>query len=174
MTGKHHLIAGGITGACVATSAILSGNVNYLVIGGTILTTMIGSLFPDIDTRTSKLGKKMKITSTIISKMFGHRGFLHSPIFIVLTICALSYIFNSNNIQQFSLLWQGFAIGMINHLVCDMMTKGGVPILYPFNKVKVSFTFMRSGSKWECIPLSIVCALTIIATVFFCSAGTFL
>ena len=80
MTGKHHLIAGTVTGACLATSAVVAGNANYLIVGGAVLTTMIGSLFPDIDSSTSKLGSKMKITSTIINKLFGHRGFLHSPL----------------------------------------------------------------------------------------------
>lgn len=174
MTGKHHLIAGTVTGACVATSAIVSGNVNYLLIAGTVATTMVGSLFPDIDSSTSKLGSKMKITSTIINKLFGHRGFLHSPLFIVFMMWLLNHIFTSNNIQTYSLLWQGFAFGMMTHLLCDMMTKGGIPILYPFNRVKISFTFMKSGSKWEWIPLVIVCSLIVVATILLCNAGTFL
>ncbi len=174
MTGKHHLIGGTVTGACLATSAILAGDANYLIVGGAVLTTILGSLFPDLDSSTSKLGSKMKITSTIINKLFGHRGFLHSPLFIVFMMWLLNRIFVTNNIQEYSLLWQGFAFGMMNHLICDMMTKGGIPILYPFSRVKVSFTFMKSGSKWEWIPLLLVCILCAVATFLMCSAGTFL
>lgn len=175
MTGKHHLIAGAVCGVCVGASAIIApGNTSYLIACGAVGTTMIGSLLPDIDSRTSKLGSKMKITSFLANKLFGHRGFLHSPLFIVFVMWLLNFIFTKNGIQDYSLLWQGLAFGMINHLMCDMMTKGGIPILYPFFKLKLSFTNMKSGSKWELIPLILVCILTVVATYVLCKNGTFI
>ena len=175
MTGKHHLIAGTVCGVCVGASAIIApGNTSYLIACGAVGTTMIGSLLPDIDSRTSKLGSKMKIASFLANKLFGHRGFLHSPLFIVFMMWLLNLIFTKNNISEYSLLWQGLAFGMINHLFCDMMTKGGIPILYPFSKMKLSFTFMKSGSKWEFIPLILMCVLTVVATIVLCKNGTFI
>jgi inner membrane protein len=174
MTGKHHLIAGSIAGCCVAASTIVKGDPNVLLIGGTVLTTMVGSLFPDIDSRTSKLGSKMKITSTIASKLFGHRGFLHSPLFAICMFLLCNILFEHFQIEKYSLLYYGFVIGIINHFACDITTKGGIPLLYPMTKAKFSFSPMKSGSKWEFIPLAIVCSLSVILTIVFCYHNTFL
>lgn len=173
MTGKHHLIAGTTTGLCCVASILISGRVEFAV-AGVIPATMIGSLFPDIDSSTSKLGSKMKITSKIIGLFFGHRGFLHSPLFIVGFMLLLNYIFTQNGIVQYNYLWQCFSFGMMSHLVCDMCTKGGIPLLYPFNRGKFSFTWMKSGSKREFIPLTIVCILTVLSAILLISGGTFL
>ena len=175
MIGRHHLIAGTVCGLCVGASTVLSkSDPSYLLACGAVATTIIGSLVPDIDSRTSKLGSKMKITSFLANKLFGHRGFLHSPLFIVVMMCLMGFLFNKGEISEYSVLWQGLSFGMMNHLICDMMTKGGIPILYPFYRFKLSFTNMKSGSKWELVPLIIVCLLTITATVLLCKNGTFL
>ena len=171
MTGKHHLISGTVAGGCVATSYILQNQqenfkVTIPIVIGTVIVTGIGSLFPDIDTKTSKMGKKMRITSTIINKMFGHRGFLHSPIFAVAMFFLLRYIFNVNNISEYSVLYYGFVAGIINHFICDMMTKGGIPLLYPFQKVKFSLTPLKSGSKYEIVSLIAVCILSVTICFF--------
>lgn len=174
MTGKHHLVAGTVAGCCVLASTIIEGDTNYLVAGGTVLTTMVGSLFPDIDSRTSKLGSKMKITSAIVSKLFGHRGFLHSPLFalVMLLICGL--MFKKASISGYALLYYGFVIGMLNHLFCDMLTKGGIPLFYPALRWKFSILPMKSGSKWEFIPLTITCVLMVVITILLIYGGTFL
>lgn len=174
MTGKHHLIAGTVAGCCVLASTIIEGEANYLVSGATVLTTMVGSLFPDIDSKTSKLGSKLKITSTIANKLFGHRGFLHSPLFVMVMALICGLIFNKASLQQFSLLYYGFIIGMVNHLFCDLLTKGGIPLFYPASRWKFSISPMKSGSKWEFIPLTITCTICVVLTILMVSSGTFL
>lgn len=174
MTGKHHLTAGTVVGLCTATSLIVSGVRNPIFIGGTILTAMLGSLFPDLDSRTSKLGSKLKLTSAIISKLFGHRGFFHSLLFSLVMAGLCIFAFWKYDISEYIYLWQGFIIGILNHLFCDMFTKGGVPFLYPFCKTKFRLTKMKSGSKFETLSLSIVCLLCIFLTYVLCKEGIFL
>lgn len=174
MTGKHHLTAGTVVGLCTATSLIVSGVRNPIFIGGTILTAMLGSLFPDLDSRTSKLGSKFKLTSTIVSKLFGHRGFLHSLFFALLMAGICVFAFWKYEITQYIYLWQGFVIGIVNHLVCDMMTKGGVPLFHPLWKKKFRLTWMKSGSKYETIFLTLICSICIAITYLMCKKGIFL
>ena len=169
MTGKHHIIASTDAGACIITSALSNNYHNIPVLIGTVGTTALGGLFPDIDSKTSKLGSKFKITSTIISKLFGHRGFLHSPIFAVAMFFLLRWVFVKNNIADYSLLYYGFVFGILNHFFCDMATKGGIPLLYPFQKVKFSISPMKSGSKYE-IGVVIFISLIIVAITFLCIA----
>ena len=72
MNGTHHLIAGTCVATCLSTSVIISGNYNALPILAGFAGTVIGSLFPDIDTSTSKIGRKVKHISKIINK-FNYR-----------------------------------------------------------------------------------------------------
>lgn len=174
MKGRNHLICGTVTGCCLMASTILSGEADYGVTGMAVAATMVGSLFPDIDSRTSKLGSKMKITSTIANKLFGHRGFLHSPLFVLVALGILSIVFTKAEIKEYSLIYYGFIIGMINHLFCDMLTKGGIPLFYPLSKWKFSILPMKSGSKWEFIPLFITCIIICVITGLFILGGTFL
>ena len=59
-----------------------------------ILITILFSIFPDIDARQSKIGKKYKFISTTINFIFGHRGFFHA-IYIPLLLYFIFY--NINN-----------------------------------------------------------------------------
>lgn len=118
---------------------------------------VIGSLFPDIDHRGSYLGRKAKITSTITNALFGHRGITHSPIamtiFVFLLYMASKLFFISPIIK----LWFiGFFLGILSHIFLDMLTKGGVPLLYPFSKKKISLTNIKTGSVGEKVIMIII------------------
>ena len=167
MTGKHHLIAGIGAGICMTSSLIYFKDTTTVPAVCTGIGLVVGSLFPDIDSSTSKLGKRVKPVSKIISKLFGHRGFFHSLIFIGLLFLLLKHIFDTKNISQYSVIYIGFCCGCLLHLVCDIMTKGGVPLLYPFSKFKFHLTWMKSGSKYEPIALEFV-ILCIVAVTILC------
>ena len=167
MTGKHHLIAGIGAGICMTSSLIYFKDTTTVPAVFTGVGLVVGSLFPDIDSSTSKLGKRVKPVSKIISKLFGHRGFFHSLIFIGLLFLLLKHIFDTKNISQYNVIYIGFCCGCLLHLVCDMMTKGGVPLLYPFSKFKFHLTGMKSGSKYEPIALGFV-ILCIVAVTILC------
>ncbi len=169
MNGKHHSIAGLCTATCLTATEIAyhcPQNWHEVIpIAGMVVATYIGSLFPDIDTRTSKLGKKMKISSAIVSKLFGHRGFFHSPLFVAIAFLLCWRIFLWQNIMDYSVIFLGFIAGMLTHLACDMATKGGLPLFYPYNRKRFSISVIESGSKWEWIPLTFICLLSIGLTV---------
>ena len=169
------MISGIVTGGGICASLIANGNTNYGIVIGTGMATVFGSLLPDIDSRTSKLGKKFRITSKIVSKLFGHRGFLHSPLFIILLFLLINGILSKNGINQtFYYLNYGLAFGCLNHLFCDMLTKGGIPLFYPFQKIKFSILPMKSGSKYEIVPLILTCILQVVIAFIFVSKNIFI
>lgn len=91
----------------------------------------VGSMFPDIDHGGTALGK----SAPYISKLVKHRGLTHSLLFTGIM----------------SLLNPWFGIGMIVHIVFDMMTKRGVQLLYPWNK-RIRFPLAKyavTGGKFE-------------------------
>lgn len=161
MKGKNHLIAGVCTAGCLTASAIIEHEVGIIPIAGMAAAACFGSLFPDIDSRTSKLGKRMKFTSWLCSKVFGHRGFLHSPLFVALTYLVFWLVFDKCGITEYNYIWGGFIAGMLMHLMCDMATKGGLPLLYPWARYRFRFGVLESGSKWEWVSLTFIMVLTI-------------
>ena len=94
---------------------------------------IIGSVLPDIESPTSKIGRKLKPLSTIIymlSKPFGKTGENHRGIFhdlgLAILLCFASYFY-------FPELF-GFWIGVLTHLVLDSMNPSGVPFFF-FKKI---------------------------------------
>jgi len=112
-----------------------------------ILIAVLFSIFPDIDARQSKIGKKYKFTSAIISFVFGHRGFFHS-IYIPLILYFIFYYIN-NEI--------GIAIlaGYFSHLFMDALTKNGIRPLHPLVNKKINGPF-RTNSILERILFLII------------------
>jgi len=75
MTGSSHLLLGtavGITAAMSCCENIISVP-GLCVVGGCV----VGSLFPDIDSGTSKISCRMPVLSFFIRILFGHRNLLH-------------------------------------------------------------------------------------------------
>lgn len=152
MKYKTHLVGGLLLGtATVGVASGLAGggevaSPELIYMGGAV----IGSLFPDIDHKGSYIGRRMKITSGIISSLFKHRGATHSPIIMggfVSLLYLLSRAFFPLDIIP--ILLSGFFVGIISHILLDMITKGGVPLLYPLIDKKINLTNMKTGSSGE-------------------------
>lgn len=106
------------------TEEIINGNYIFLILG-----SIIGSIFPDIDHKYSNFGKFFYLISTPMNKLLGHRGFTHSLTactIISIILIKIKKIFNISNE-----LIQGFIIGYISHLIGDIFTKKGIPLLWP-------------------------------------------
>lgn len=162
MTGKSHLVCGIFGGL---TYGVISGDFSSSVLIPTIITSAIGGLTPDIDSPNSKIGRKIKPISWLANRLCGHRGLIHTPFFVAIVSCLiLTLMFISNNINNYYLLIS-FVIGYTGHLLLDTFTVEGIMWLYPFNKKKIHFTNIKTGSIFEylisiiCIP--IVCLLVI-------------
>ena len=48
-----------------------------------VITSVWGEMTPDIDTVNSTISRRIPIIPRLINRKFGHRGLLHSPIFLV-------------------------------------------------------------------------------------------
>src|SRR3989338_1951584 len=69
---------------------------------------------PDIDTKDSKISRKIPILPSILSIFTTHRGIIHS-IYPVIILSAILYPYNS-----FYTL--AFIIGYLSHLILDALT----------------------------------------------------
>lgn len=121
------------------TNEIVYGNYVYLIIGN-----MIGSIFPDIDHKYSNLGKFFYLISALINKLLGHRGFTHS------LISWISFLIIFIKINQHSHvpneLIHGFLLGYFSHLIADVFTKQGIPLLWPF-KIHFSLPILKNNKN---------------------------
>ena len=77
MTGKNHLIFGGLCGGLVLYHEYVGG-VPIVPTAVAVGTCVLGNLLPDIDVPTSVIGKLLKPFSILFQKIFGHRTFFHS------------------------------------------------------------------------------------------------
>jgi len=109
---------------------------------------IFGTIFPDIDSSSSKLGRKFKL----VSFLFGHRKFFHS-VFAAVFFSLLIYLF-SYDFAKF------FFIGYISHLFLDSFTKKGIKIFYPIN-YRIS-GFFKTGNFLEYFLFFILIILIII------------
>ena len=96
---------------------------------------LLGSIFVDVDSRGSKIGRRLWFLSWI----FKHRGIVHSLVGCVF-VSLIVGVFN---------LWAGFGffIGYVSHLVLDVLTPMGIRLFWPL-KFRVR-GFIRSGSWVE-------------------------
>ena len=164
--------------------------VDMLLLSGGV----VGSLLPDLDHINSYAGKKLWFISSFLNmmtrifkyfkleklaKLSGHRGLMHSVVYWILTSILLlflpEYIVNSLESVQVSALAMaiykvfvfGIFIGTISHILLDMMTVSGVPILIPisYKKIKIPFN-VRTNSNGEKV-VSVVLILITIVMVFY-------
>jgi inner membrane protein len=91
----------------------------------------IFSIIPDIDTTKSAIGTICYPVAWILNRKAGHRTITHSLMFFVFiwTIFKLMLYFgilHDTNIKLIALF------ALLSHLILDMMTVSGIPLLYPF------------------------------------------
>jgi len=106
---------------CVATG--------FLPTPAHALLAVLGSMFPDVDTPTSLVGRMVPWVSQRIHARWGHRTITHSFL-VVLIFIALTYSF-----LPFEWILP-FLVGWISHfyLPGDMQTRTGVALFWPWKK----------------------------------------
>lgn len=147
MTGKTHIL-GGIA-ASLAYAHIANEDPIILVSAG-----IVGALLPDICHSGSKLGRKLPLLSKIINKLFGHRTFTHSLLFLVLIASLMNAIFPNEVIKT------GIIVGMVSHYILDMATKNGIKLFFPINLTVRFPVTTKTGSKIESIVFSILALIS--------------
>ncbi|QCR36327.1 metal-dependent hydrolase [Nissabacter sp. SGAir0207] len=130
MTAEGHLIFS-VACAIFAKKAELTPELAqgdwWHIIPGALVT----SLLPDIDHPRSLLGRRLKWISVPISRMFGHRGFTHSLLAVAIGIL----LFRAKLPPEWGIpldVLHAMIVGYLSHIVADMLTPAGVPLLWPF------------------------------------------
>lgn len=121
----------------IAASLFLCGD----FVSGLILS--VGSILPDIDSRNSLLGKSLPF----IPKFIKHRTITHSILFLFGCYFINVYLF----------------YGCCLHILLDMMTKMGCPLLWPIGiDFKLPFAWFTKTGGWV---EGIVFSLSLIAVI---------
>lgn len=132
--GRTHALAGLVIGLFFIKFLVISSFFQSVIF---VLLVLFGALFPDVDTPSSLLGRKIKP----LSSFFSHRGIFHS--FFILALFALLIFLLSSFLFAFA-----FMVGFISHVLLDMLSKEGLRV-FPFKK-KIK-GFIRVGSWKETI-----------------------
>ncbi len=128
-----------------------------------ISTSLIGSIFPDIDNEKSHFGQLTKPISSFIcafgSKGYNHRGLFHS---------FLLYAFLGIIAYLYAPYLLGFFVGAISHLILDAFNPAGDP-LFPFlSKPRLHLANIPSQSGL-CTVISFVFFILILAFGIVCA-----
>ncbi|MEK9201137.1 MAG: metal-dependent hydrolase, partial [Patescibacteria group bacterium] len=106
---------------------------------------MLGGLGPDLDEATADIWDKLRggsLISRIISPLLGgHRLISHSILGMWLIGIGLKWLLAKIGavlIVDMNIVWWAFMIGYASHLISDMLTKEGVPLLFP---IPIKFGF---------------------------------
>lgn len=141
MTYKTHLSTG-LLFSSIVFLLIYKIELSPILVLILIISTVLGSSAPDLDTPTGELWDKIpcgSIISRIVNPVFigGHRHLSHSIIglgiftgLFYLLIKSIPYIPIIHN-SEFIIL--AYLIGHLSHLFADMFTEAGVPLLFPFD-----------------------------------------
>lgn len=129
MDYMSHSIGGALTGlgvGYISTKAGIDCSVGLMLVGG-----VIGGLLADIDHPKSYVGSKVRLISDMLYSTVGHRTLTHSLLFVIVAGSIVG-LFNIS-------LGVGVALGILSHIVLDMLTGSGVAYLYPFQRKRIKW-----------------------------------
>jgi inner membrane protein len=119
----------------------------------------VGGLFPDIDQPTSDFWDNFRfgpfIAKVVCPALGGHRHISHSLLGLFLVGWGSKLflqLLSSVVLIDMHIVWWCFMIGVVSHILMDMPTKDGVPLLWPlkwkFGIPPIRSLRMESG-KWQ-------------------------
>jgi inner membrane protein len=124
--------------------ALAHGDWWHIIAGG-----LLTCLLPDIDHPRSFLGQRLKWLSLPIARVFGHRGFTHSLLAIAAGILLFTFKFASDMLIPLD-AFHGMIIGYLSHIVADMLTPAGVPLLWPCRwRFRIPIIASQKGNQLE-------------------------
>jgi inner membrane protein len=130
MTGPNHIVGG-----TVFTGLFCSfWNVNIFANPWYIVATLFFSILADIDHKRSPMGTVFSFTGLpqYLDRNYGHRTITHSLFLYVPLGLLISVAESFLNTERVYTIIYFLAYG--SHLIFDMMTVSGVPLLFPYKK----------------------------------------
>jgi len=157
MLSSTHAAVGAAIGC---TAAHLLGGPNPLLASSLIIGSTIGSIALDVDTISSRVSRSniaMLSLSFLIEEIFGHRGLVHTPLFIGILCIAEAFLLHTYSSAApgvtlfIGFFGSAFILGAISHLLLDMLTPMGVMLLYPFSKKRyvIPNPIVKGKSRFE-------------------------
>ena len=143
MTAEGHLlfsIACAVFAKNAELTPVLAQGDWWHIVPSAILTCLL----PDIDHPKSFLGQRLKWISKPIARAFGHRGFTHS-LLAVFALLATFYLKVPEGWFIPADALQGMVLGYLSHILADMLTPAGVPLLWP---CRLSW-FPKRATNWN-------------------------
>ena len=137
MTGQSHLFGGTLIGVSYMISTNFTMDIPFTI------GSLIGSIFPDIDEGTSKISNKVPLFSFVTRLFVGHRGIIHTPVFLIILSIIIQSICTVLHIPEHFIF--GFVLGFLCHLFQDTMTRRGIKWLYPVVNKSFHIMSLRSG-----------------------------
>lgn len=101
----------------------------------------IAALLPDLDHSGSYAGRRAPVLSTMVRISFGHRGALHSLVAAAAAALAVG-------LAGGPALALAAGAGYLAHLLGDLLTPSGVPLLWPWPG-RVRVPLVRTGGLLE-------------------------
>lgn len=144
--------------AFIGRSYIPTGTVTSAIMSiPLVITFLIASVLPDIDTPNSFIGKRIPLISWPLKLIAGHRGIMHS-VFIPLIGAALLFAITRATAYPLA-----FTAGYLLHLLLDSLTPAGI---YPLSKIiplRLRGPFKTGGIVDSCLFIG---SFLIIGVVF--------
>src|SRR5215210_3117186 len=150
MSGPNHVV-GGIVFTVIYLSMF---DTNILSKPLYLGMTAFFAVLADVDHTRTPIGKLFYPIAKYLDKKHGHRTLTHSLIFYfvgILTVGLIEVLLNNKTGVYFQIFIWSYG----SHLIFDMLTKQGVPLLYPFKKnpcvmpANPDFRFRSSDIKTE-------------------------
>lgn len=137
MNGRTHLVIALAAGVAVASVAPPDMAMRAMVIA----TAGVGGLLPDVDHPKSIISGYLPGVGGAVRLVASHRGPTHS-LFFVSTILAVLFALHA---PQWIIA--AAAGGLVSHILADMLTVAGVPILLPVSRR--AFRLAPSAVLWS-------------------------
>lgn len=148
MTAEGHLlfsIACAVFAKNAELTPVLAQGDWWHIVPSAILTCLL----PDIDHPKSFLGQRLKWISKPIARAFGHRGFTHS-LLAVFALLATFYLKVPESWFIPADALQGMVLGYLSHILADMLTPAGVPLLWPCRwRFRLPIWFPKRVTNWN-------------------------
>ena len=106
----------------------------------------IGGLIPDIDHPSSKISRSLRPVNALVSLVFSHRGFFHTPILYALLAALWAWKCPA---PQYLVWGACLFTGIFSHILLDCLNPGGIPLLFPVSPKRIHLAKIRTGGKGE-------------------------